>query len=138
MLSSAAIPGRVAALDVGVTSPAVAGGSDAADLMFKRKLREREPIRSELEDLNIEYRPMVWTHFGRPHEAAVDAIKHIARLVARRRGYVKPEVIARKIHAAISVCIARRAAMMSLACWPKNMQAGSAEAGIHVAMDAFA
>ena len=38
VLTSAAIAGRVAALDVGVTSHAAAGGVDAADAMFRQNL----------------------------------------------------------------------------------------------------
>ena len=136
-LTSAAIPGRVAALDIGVTSPAASSGEDAADAMFRRKVQEREGIRNELDHQNIEYRPMVWTHFGRLHEAAVDVIRSIARIVARRRGNMKPSIIERKIRTAVSVCIARRAARMSLACWPSGMREGAAEAATLAAMERF-
>ena len=138
MLTPAAIVGRVAALDVGVTSPAASGGADAADAMFRRKVQEREGQRAELESQNIVYRPMVWTHFGRTHQAAGDAINSIAKLVARKRGGVKTSVIERTIHAAMSVFIARRAARMSLACWPRNVRAGVADAQAALAMERFA
>jgi len=137
VLTSAAIPGRLAALDIGVTSPAAAGGEDAADAMFQRKVAEHDSQRAELEAQNIVYRPIIWTHFGRPHEAALDAIRHISKLVARRRGGVNANVIERKISAAVSVCIARRAALMSLACWPQRSTTGTAEAAAHAAMDHF-
>ena len=75
MLTPAAIPGRVAVLDVGVTSPAAAFGEDATKAMYRRKVQEREGERPELEAQNIEYRPLVWTCFGRPHQAATDALK---------------------------------------------------------------
>ena len=79
VLTTAAIPGRVAALDVGVTSPAATNEADAADAMFRRKREEREGIRAELDSQNIEYQPMVWTHFGRPHPAAATVISDIAK-----------------------------------------------------------
>lgn len=129
VLTTAAIAGRVAALDVGVTSPAAAAGADAADAMFARKVAEREPIRAELEASNIEYRPIVWTCFGRPHAAAAAAVRAIARRVARKRGGAPPVVIERKITGAIAVCLARRAGRMSLACWPRSMREG-ASAGV--------
>ena len=93
--------------------------------------------RAELEVQNIVYKPMVWTHFGRPHEAAVDCIRSIAKLVARKRGGVKTSVIVRKINAAISVCLARRAALMSLACWPRASREGTADVAAIIAMDRF-
>ena len=46
---TSAVPGCVAALDVGVASPAAAAaGDDAAQAMRIRKLNEREPVRLEL------------------------------------------------------------------------------------------
>ena len=126
VLTPAAITGRVAALDVGVTAPAAARGEDATEQMFRRKLREREPERPELESQNIVYRPVVWTCYGRPHPAAVEVIRNIARRIARRRGRASQRAITMQIHAAFSVCIARRAARMSLACWPRDLHGGGA------------
>eukprot|EP00973_Karenia_brevis_P088387 12256310-Karenia_brevis.AAC.1 len=102
VLTPAAIPGRVAALDVGITSPAASSGEDATDAMYRRKVQEREGQRAELEAQNIVYRPLVWTCFGRPHSAAVDVIRAIAKRVARKRGGAKLSSVIRKMHAAIS------------------------------------
>ena len=74
VLTSAAVAGRMAALDVGVTSPAVARGVDATDAMYRRKVREREPEQPEVEAQNIVYRPFVWSTFGRPLSATNAAI----------------------------------------------------------------
>ena len=137
MLTPAAIVGRVAALDIGVTSPAASSGPDAADDMYRRKVLERENQRQELDAQNIEYRPMVWTCFGWPHQATTELIFSIARKVGRKRGGVNASVIARKMHAAISVCIARRAARMSLACWPVRMRDGFADVCAQTAMEHF-
>lgn len=134
MLTPAAIPGRLAALDIGVTSPASAAGGDATLAMFERKVHERADVRDELEQQNIVYCPLVWTHFGRPHPAATDAVRQIARRVARKRGGVALAVVERKMHAAISVALALRAARMSLACWPQHIRAGQADAAVEVAL----
>ena len=86
--------------------------------MVARKVNEREPIRLELERQNIVYKPVVWTTYGRPHALAVTAMRGIARRIGRRRG-CKEEVVFRQIQYAVGVCLARRAARMSLACRPK-------------------
>ena len=127
VLTPAAIPGRVAALDVGVTSSAVSDVEDATEAMFARKVSEREPFRSELEAQNIVYRPCVWTCFGRPHSAAVSMTLSIARKIARRRG-CSVKSIWRSMLNAIGVCLARRLARMSLACWPKPLHCDPASA----------
>ena len=121
VLTPAAIAGRVAALDVGITSPATSLCGDAAEDMFQRKTGEREDARAELEAQNIVYRPMIWTGFGRPHVAAEAVLKAIARRVARRRGRTTVKAVLRQMRLAISVCLARRAARMSLACWPRQL-----------------
>ena len=126
VLTPAVIPGRVAALDVGVTSSAVSSDEDATEAMFQRKVDEREPFRSELEAQNIVYRPCVWTCFGRPHSAAVSSTLAIARKLARRRGCTAVKSIWRSILNTIGVCLVRRLARMSLACWPKALQSDPA------------
>ena len=105
--------------------------------MFRRKREERESIQAELDIQNIKYQPMVWTHFGRPHPAAVSVISNLARLVARNRGGIKASVIENKILAAVSVCIARRAARMSVACWPQAAKEGTAERAAIATMGNF-
>ena len=126
VLTPAAIAGRVAALDIGITSPASAPGADAAEAMFVRKTGERESQRSELEAQNIVYRPVVWTCFGRPHAAAEAVVLAIAKRIARKRGRTSVKAVVRQMQLAFSVCIARRAARMSLACWPRGPQADEA------------
>ena len=126
VLTPAAIPGRVVALDIGITSPAVANGLDATEVMFQRKVEERTDQHAELEAQNIEYRPLVWTCFGRPHHAVSSVLDCIAKRVARRRGCNASSVL-RKLQCGISVCLARRAARMSLACWPLQLSNGTAD-----------
>ena len=117
---TAAVPGCVAALDIGVASPAAAAaGEDAAEAMWRRKVDEREDVRPELEQAGIRYRPFVFTAYGRPHSAATEAIRHIARLAARRRGWAA-KAGERQFRSAIATALARRLARMSLATWPAD------------------
>jgi hypothetical protein len=120
VLSPAARPGCMAALDIGVTSPmAASAGEDAAESMYKRKLAEREQIQEELQQQGISYIPVVWTAFGRAHEEAAAVVRCLARRWARRRGHASANALVRRIVASIGVCLARRAARMSLACMPR-------------------
>ena len=85
--------------------------------MYERKLRERASDMADLADRNIVYKPLIWTSFGRPHDGAKEALTSICKRIARRRGR-HADSVRKKMDAAISVCIARRAARMSLACFP--------------------
>ena len=115
-----AATGRLSALDVGITSSALsAAGADAAEAMWRKKTKEREPIRDELEQSGIIYTPLVWTHHGRAHEQANTAIKAIARSVARRWGG-SPAASERGLRERIGIALARRAARMSLATWSRD------------------
>ena len=87
--------------------------------MFIRKSSEREDIREEPDRQGIDYLPIIWSNFGKPHKAAANVIRSIARRVARRRGHTKPEHIAKSISKDIAVELWRRGARMSLASWPK-------------------
>ena len=115
---TAVVPGCVAALDIGVASPAAAAaGDDAAEAMWRRKVNEREDVRPELEQAGIQYRPFVFTAYGRPHPAASEAIKHIIKLAARRKGFAA-KALERQFRSNISTVLARRLARMSLSTWP--------------------
>ena len=71
ILTSAAIPGCSAALDIGVTSPDAAGaGADCCDAMHRRKHRDYATVLAELLQQGVTYRPMVWSAFGRAHPEA--------------------------------------------------------------------
>ena len=114
VLTSAA-PGCVAALDIGVASPAsITAGDDAAEAMWIRKTREREGVRAELAEAGIRYRPFIFTTYGRPHHAASEVIRHISRIATRRRGWAAKS-LERQFRACLGTILARRAARMSLA-----------------------
>ena len=133
VLIPAAVPACVAALDVGVVSLAAHPDADAAEAMFTRKREEREPIRAELEQQNIRYRPIVWTAYGRPHAEAMAAMMGIAKRAARRRGCKALTVLA-QMQFAVGVCLARRAARMSLACQPRRVAGVSGAEVVAVAV----
>jgi len=114
---TAAVPGCVAALDIGVAAPAAAAaGDDAAEAMWKRKLDEREGVRPELEQAGIRYRPFVFTAYGRPHAAASEAIRHIAKRAATRKGWAG-KALERQLRCAIAIALARRLARMPMSTW---------------------
>ena len=92
--------------------------------MCVRKIDERAHQMAELEAQNIVYRPMVWTCHGRLRKATEVVIRAIAKRIARRRGFTTTQAILRQMRFAFSVCIARRAAKMSLACWPRRCGPG--------------
>ena len=83
VLTSAAIPGCVAALDIGVVAPAAFPDSDATVRMYQRKMDERTLQLPELEAQGIRYRPMIWTCYGRPHADAISAMLRISKRAAR-------------------------------------------------------
>ena len=118
---TAAASGCVAALDLGVASPAAAAaGDDAAEAMWQRKIAERESVQEELQQAGIRYRPMVFTTFGRPHPAASAIIDHIVKKAARRKGWAVRS-LGRQFWCNIGVVLARRSARMSLATWKSDL-----------------
>ena len=128
VLTSAALDGCAAALDVGITASGASetDGDPAAD-MHTRKYNERANIADTLAAQNIRYVPIIWTSFGRPHEAASEVLGRIARQVARRRGDASHTTAYRQMCKAIGTEIARRGARVSLACWPSSWQDGGVE-----------
>ena len=62
IFTTAAVPGRGAALDVCVASPnAAAATGDAAAAAFEKKLRRYQLEICELASAGIAFRPLVWT-----------------------------------------------------------------------------
>ena len=111
---------RLTAVDVGVTSPAVAeSGSAAMRAMDKRKRDERREICHELQEQGIHYTPMVMDHFGAIHPTLHQWLTKLARALARRKGFAAA-ALERQLRARLGAALARRAARMSLACWGKG------------------
>jgi len=79
IFTTAAVPGRSAALDVCVASQsAAAAQGDAAESAFRRKLRHYRREIPELAQAGIVYSPLVWTADGRPHPAVVRTLRFAA------------------------------------------------------------
>jgi hypothetical protein len=87
--------------------------------MWRRKVEERQPFSVELEQAGIRYRPFVFTTYGRPHPAASEALIHISKIAARRKGWTA-KAVEKRFRAAIGTVLARRAARMSLSTWPQD------------------
>jgi len=121
VFTSAAVPGRSAALDVCVTSPdAAAAGADAVESAFRRKLTHYADVIPELHSAGIAFRPMIWSADGRPHPAVTRTLKFAVSIAARRQGggEAMPGMMARWRHE-IGVAIARRRAAMMRSVLPK-------------------
>ena len=119
VLTSAALVGRLAALDVGVCSPEAQGaGEDCCNAMHARKLDDYRGHLAELAAAGITYVPIVWSAYGRAHPEAQAALRALALRAARRRGLRCHRPLLRRAEAAIGVAIWRRAAAMVHACLP--------------------
>ena len=118
VLTTAAF-GRLVALDVGIANPAArTAGEDACASMVSQKTSEYARFLSELAEDGIEYRPMVWSCWGRPHADAAGAVRSMAQAAARRQGAISARCIERRTCSAIGVQIWKRAARMAATCRP--------------------
>ena len=87
VFTTAAVPGRSAALDVCVASSiAAAARGDAAQAAFDRKLTHYRNEMGELRQQNIHCRPLVWTADGRPHPAVTRTLQNAADVTSSRNG----------------------------------------------------
>ena len=112
-------PRRLAALDVGIISPAASGaGANCVETMRARKVARLEPFSAELDAQDIHYRPVTFSCFGRPHPDAHKAIVNLARRSARRRGR-EPHLEERRMMSRVTSEIWKRAARMLCKCWPE-------------------
>ena len=122
ILTTAAVPGRSAALDVCVASPnAAAARGDAAEAAFKRKLAHYRRVIPQLAAAGIAFRPLIWTADARPHPAAVRTLKYAASLAATRSGVQADSsaLLSRWKHE-VTISILRRRAAMSRAVVPRR------------------
>ena len=102
---------KMAALDVGVTSPDAAGaGDDCTHAMVVEKQYTYAPHLDAIRRAGMQYQPMVWSAYGRPHPDATQVLVTMARAVARRRGSGNFRGLARRWAARIATEIWRRAA----------------------------
>ena len=121
ILTTAAVPGRSAALDVCIASPnAAAAQGDAAESAFRRKLRHYRHVIPELARAGITFRPLIWTADGRPHPAAVRTMRYAAdRAAGRGSDEVKSSALLGRWRHEVMVSILRRRAAMARAVQPR-------------------
>ena len=119
--TSAVLPGRLAALDIGITSPDASGaGDDCCEAMFKRKRKDYKAYLEELEEhRDVIYKPMIWSTWGRAHPETQVMLESMAIIAARRRRLRDHRLILRRVKCAIGVQLARRAARMMFSCLPQ-------------------
>ena len=120
ILTTAAVPGRGAALDICIASPnaAIAMG-DAAEAAFRRKLHHYRAIIPQLTQAGLAFRPLVWTADGRPHAAATRTMKFAAQLAAARGGQEFSAGFLGRWKHEVQVTIQRRRAAMARSVVPR-------------------
>ena len=120
VLTRAAIPNRIAALDVGIKSPEAGGaGEDCAEAMMQEKLQYYADVIPELERKGITYSPITFSCFGRRHGTTTKIMTQVAQRAARFRGLSSYKPLLRRWEATVSAEIWRRAAHMVRRCFPK-------------------
>jgi hypothetical protein len=128
ILSSTAISGCLAALDVGIAAPEASGaGADCTASMHRVKVARYAPYSTELERENVKYQPLVWSAFGRPHPQTTLVLARLGNKGASRQGLPSSAQILRRANARIGLEIWRRAARMVMACLPRVQDDDEAE-----------
>ena len=106
-----------AALDICVASPDSAGaGINVCISAAARKSAHYKEVLEELRAEGYDYKPLIWTCWGRPSLDAQAAIRTLAAVAARRRGLSSPVPLETRARALIGAQIWRRAALMVLSC----------------------
>ena len=119
VLTSAAFPGCLAALDIGVSSPDSSGaGDDCCESMRARKCNDYADYLLELQDNGVRYQPLTFSAYGRMHLETESVLLSLSLRAARRRGLRDHRPILKRACSAIGVQIWKRAASMVLACLP--------------------
>ena len=101
------------------------GGACAAAAVRKRD--HYAAVLDELHEEGYDYRPLVWTCWGRPSPEAAGTLRTLAQVAARRKGLAEPAALEGRARALIGAHIWRRAAAMVLACMDRCRQEDVAE-----------
>ena len=88
----------------------------AANPIQVRKHNEMRPYAAELGRAGIDYRPITFSCYGRPHEQSISIIRQIAKRKARRRR-TESHVEERRIMNKVTMEIWRRGAGIVGQCW---------------------
>ena len=126
ILTRAAIPNRVAALDVGVKCPEATGaGDDCTQAMVEEKLTYYAAVLPELERKGITYCPITFSSFGRRHGTTSKIMQEAASRAARFRGQLNSKQMLRSWSATVTTELWRRVAKMVKACLPSGQDGES-------------
>ena len=118
ILTMAAQPNRITAVDVGITAPhAARAGQNCVESMREEKNGKYGPY---LTEQGIEYAPATFSTFGRRHPCVTQMMLQAAREAARRRGIGNHSAMLRRWNRSISCEIWRRASRMVVACIPRE------------------
>ena len=121
ILTTAALPGRSAALDVTVASPEAShAGVDAAETAVRAKYRKYRHLIPELRRAGIIFRPLAWSADGRPHAAVTRTLAFATDMACRRNGGEGKAGFLKRWKHEIAIALLRRRAAMSRACLPKQ------------------
>ena len=122
VLTTAVSPGRSSALDIGVAAVEARGaGGPGQDCTESMRVRKRSVYARHLDALEaegVEYRPVIWSCYGREHPDTTAVLTAMARMAARRRGCPSHKPLLRQARAQIGAALARRLANMFRACLP--------------------
>lgn len=125
-----ALGNGMTAIYVGICSPyAQNAGNDCTESMFRRKLANYSAHLETLSRQSIEYLPLIWSSFGRPHARTVSVLRTLSKRISRRRGAACPAEVFQHLMGSISVEIARRAAKQVQSCWPPYDLANEGDLG---------
>ena len=103
LLTSAAIPGRLAALAIGIINPNAAhAGDDCCQAMLARKRGGFQPYLHELAvRQGINYRPMIWSASRHAHPETDTVLTTLGRRATCRKGLKDHSLILRRRRAAV-------------------------------------
>ena len=85
--------------------------------MFQCKMEYYGPHLGALERQNIEYLPLIWSSYGRPHARTTAVLRTLSNRIARILDTACSADVLHHLAASISVEIWRRAARQVISCW---------------------
>ena len=85
--------------------------------MYSAKIAKYAPFLSNESD--FQYKPLVFSCYGRVHPEATVIFNHLAQKAARKHGVIDYKGLLSRLHRNIGVEIWRRAASMVYECMPK-------------------
>ena len=121
VLSTAVSPGLTSCLDIGIAAPHarhVTPDEDCTEAMRLKKRAVYSRHAAAMRDEGLEYKPLIWSCWGRERPDTTAVLQQLARQVARRKGHSQPKGLLAQTRARVGAALARRAAAMLRACMP--------------------